>query len=181
MSVLPRQKQSSWAPQEGPEELQAGQDQAKPGSELRELPSKVPTAQEAMQQQGSEKETEDPQERQQNPGTVEGQASDSCQVPVCREVPVWAGGHGEADSQGCQRRPAPVSPILVHGCLLLFALEISSMQPVWVTGIFCIVFDCPQQAFKTCFQRYVNGVRGRGAVCVCVWDSDTIKIGACWV
>ncbi|KAM5270272.1 spermatogenesis-associated protein 21 isoform 2-T2 [Hipposideros larvatus] len=81
------QKQSSWAPQVGPEEPQAGQDQAKPGSELRVLPSKVPTAHEEMQKQGSEKETEDPQERQQNPGTVECQAPDSCQGPECQPTP----------------------------------------------------------------------------------------------
>lgn len=116
MSVLPRKKQSSWAPQEGPEELQAGQAQVKPGSELGVLPSNVPAAPEELQQQGSGKETEDQPERQQNLGTMEGQAPESCQV---KSAETWAGGHGKPSSQGRGRRPGPVSPIRVHLCLLL--------------------------------------------------------------
>uniref|UniRef100_A0A8C3W3D4 Uncharacterized protein n=1 Tax=Catagonus wagneri TaxID=51154 RepID=A0A8C3W3D4_9CETA len=69
----PRKKQSSWDPQEGPLELQAGQDQAMPGSELGVSPSTVPGAQEGLQQQDSGKESEDQQGSRQNPGAVEGQ------------------------------------------------------------------------------------------------------------
>nr|XP_019608632.1 PREDICTED: spermatogenesis-associated protein 21 [Rhinolophus sinicus] len=86
--AYPGKKQSSWAPQEGPEELQAGQAQVKPGSELGVLPSNVPAAPEELQQQGSGKETEDQPERQQNPGTMEGQAPESCQQgPECQPTP----------------------------------------------------------------------------------------------
>lgn len=91
MSVLPRKKQSSWDAQEEPEVLQAGQDQATPGSELGVLPSRVPAAHEGLQQQRSGKENEDQQGRQQNPGMVEGQAPESCQVTSV----TWAGGHGQ--------------------------------------------------------------------------------------
>uniref|UniRef100_F1SUS3 Spermatosis associated 21 n=2 Tax=Sus scrofa TaxID=9823 RepID=F1SUS3_PIG len=83
----PRMKQSSGAPQEGPWELQAGQDQAVPGSELGVPPSTVPVAQEGLQQQGSGKESEDQQGSQQNPGTVEGQAPKSCQGPESQPTP----------------------------------------------------------------------------------------------
>ncbi|XP_032350692.1 spermatogenesis-associated protein 21-like [Camelus ferus] len=83
----PRMKESSWAAQEVPVSLQAGQDQAMPGSELGVLPSRVPAAHEGLQQPGTGKETEDQQGSQQNPGTVEGQASESCQGPVCQPTP----------------------------------------------------------------------------------------------
>ncbi|XP_068393604.1 spermatogenesis-associated protein 21 [Eschrichtius robustus] len=83
----PRMKQSSLAPQEGPGELQAGQDQATPGSELEVLPSRVPAAQERLQQQSSWKETEDQQGSQQNLGTMEGQFPKSCQDPECQPLP----------------------------------------------------------------------------------------------
>lgn len=76
----PRKKLSSWVPQEEPKELQVGQDQTKPGSEWGVLPSRVPAAPEELQQQGSAKETEDLQGRQQNPGTVECLAPKRCQV-----------------------------------------------------------------------------------------------------
>ncbi|XP_070260283.1 spermatogenesis-associated protein 21 isoform X1 [Myotis yumanensis] len=72
-------KLSSWAPEERPEELQVDQDQAKPGSELGVLPSRVSPAPEGLQQQGSGQETKDLQGRQQNPGTVKGQAPKRCQ------------------------------------------------------------------------------------------------------
>ena len=90
-------KQSSLAPQEGPGELQAGQDQATPGSELEVLPSRVPAAQERLQQQSSWKETEDQQGSQQNLGTVEGQFPESRQV---MSMETWAGGYGMTDPQG---------------------------------------------------------------------------------
>lgn len=90
-------KQSSGAPQEGPWELQAGQDQAVPGSELGVPPSTVPVAQEGLQQQGSGKESEDQQGSQQNPGTVEGQAPESCQV-MSKET--RAGANRMTDPQG---------------------------------------------------------------------------------
>ncbi|XP_014639394.1 PREDICTED: spermatogenesis-associated protein 21 [Ceratotherium simum simum] len=84
----PGKKQSSWAPQEGPEVLQAGQDQAKPGSEPGVLASGVPAAHAGLKQQGSRKETEDELGRQQNPGTVEDQAPESCQRgPECQPTP----------------------------------------------------------------------------------------------
>lgn len=75
LSVLPRKKQSSRAPQEGPVELEEGQGQAKPGSELGVLPSRVPAA-----HAGSGKETKDPPGMQKDSGMVEGQAPESCQV-----------------------------------------------------------------------------------------------------
>ncbi|XP_045858689.1 spermatogenesis-associated protein 21 [Meles meles] len=81
----PRKKQSIPAPQEGPRELQAGGGQAKPGSELGVLPSRVPATQEG-------KETEDQRGRQQNPGTVKGQALQSHQGRECQPIP----GHQEA-------------------------------------------------------------------------------------
>ncbi|KAB0402234.1 hypothetical protein E2I00_013699 [Balaenoptera physalus] len=93
----PRMKQSSLAPQEGPGELQAGQDQATPGSELEVLPSRVPAAQERLQQQSSWKETEDQQGSQQNLGTMEGQFPESRQV---MSMETWAGGYGMTDPQG---------------------------------------------------------------------------------
>uniref|UniRef100_A0A8C4M9M9 Uncharacterized protein n=1 Tax=Equus asinus asinus TaxID=83772 RepID=A0A8C4M9M9_EQUAS len=75
-----REKRSPRGPQEGPGEPQAGQDQATPGSELGMLPSGVPAAHAGMKQLGSGKETEDEQRGQQTPGTVEGEAPESCQV-----------------------------------------------------------------------------------------------------
>ncbi|XP_011361909.1 spermatogenesis-associated protein 21 [Pteropus vampyrus] len=90
----PGEKQSSWAPQEEPEVLEAGQDQAKPGSELGVLPSRVPAAHEGLQQQRSGKENEDQQGRQQNPGMVESQAPESCQQgPEWQPIP----GHQAAN------------------------------------------------------------------------------------
>nr|XP_030738976.1 spermatogenesis-associated protein 21-like [Globicephala melas] len=76
-----------WPPQEGPGELQAGQNQATPGSELEVLPSRVPAAQERLQQQSSWKETKDQQRSQQNLGTVEGQFPESRQDPECQPFP----------------------------------------------------------------------------------------------
>uniref|UniRef100_A0A7N5JBD6 Uncharacterized protein n=1 Tax=Ailuropoda melanoleuca TaxID=9646 RepID=A0A7N5JBD6_AILME len=78
----PRKKESTPAPQEGPKELQAGWDQAKPGSELGVLPSRVPAAHEG-------KENEDQQGRQKHPGTVKGQAPQSRQ----RTALVFHSGH----------------------------------------------------------------------------------------
>ncbi|XP_062961780.1 spermatogenesis-associated protein 21 [Cynocephalus volans] len=75
----PGKKQLSWAPQEGPGELQAGQDQAKPQSELGLLPSRVLAAAEGLQQPGLGRETEDQQGRQRNSGTAESQPLESCQ------------------------------------------------------------------------------------------------------
>uniref|UniRef100_H0WRB5 Spermatosis associated 21 n=1 Tax=Otolemur garnettii TaxID=30611 RepID=H0WRB5_OTOGA len=70
-----RKKQSSWAPQEGPGELQAG-----PENELELLPSRVPAVPEGLQQPGLGKETEDQQVKQQrNPRTPKGQPPESCQ------------------------------------------------------------------------------------------------------
>ncbi|XP_054435637.1 spermatogenesis-associated protein 21 [Pteronotus mesoamericanus] len=81
-------KLASCVPQERPMELQAAQDQTKPGSELGALPSRVPAAPEGLQQQGSGKETEDTQRRQQDPGTVESQAPGSCQQQLeCLPTP----------------------------------------------------------------------------------------------
>ncbi|XP_072863900.1 spermatogenesis-associated protein 21-like [Chlorocebus sabaeus] len=72
----PGKKQSSWVPQEGSQELQAGQDQ----SELGLLPSWVPEGPEGLQQLGSGKETEGQQRRQQNRGTREDEPPESCQA-----------------------------------------------------------------------------------------------------
>ncbi|XP_072831404.1 spermatogenesis-associated protein 21 isoform X2 [Vicugna pacos] len=83
----PRMKESSWAAQEVPMSLQAGQDQATPGSELGVLPSRVPAAHEGLQQPSAGKESEDQQGSQQNPGTVEDQASENCQGPACQPTP----------------------------------------------------------------------------------------------
>ncbi|XP_032156438.1 spermatogenesis-associated protein 21 [Sapajus apella] len=71
----PGKKQSSWVPQKGSQELQAGQDQ----SELGLSPSWVPEAPEGLQQPGSGKEIEGQQGRQRNPGTREDQPPESCQ------------------------------------------------------------------------------------------------------
>ncbi|XP_008581129.1 PREDICTED: spermatogenesis-associated protein 21-like [Galeopterus variegatus] len=75
----PGKMQLSWAPQEGSGELQAGQDQAKPQSELGLLPSRVLAAAEGLQQLGLGRETEDQQGRQRNSGTAESQPLESCQ------------------------------------------------------------------------------------------------------
>ncbi|XP_027461004.1 spermatogenesis-associated protein 21 isoform X2 [Zalophus californianus] len=83
----PRKKQSTLAPQEGPRELQAGRSQAKPGSELGVLPSRVPAAHEG-------KETEHQQGRQQNPGMVKGQALQSHQGQECQPTPGHQATHG---------------------------------------------------------------------------------------
>ncbi|XP_045402517.1 spermatogenesis-associated protein 21 [Lemur catta] len=77
--VRPRKKQSSWSPQEGPGERQAGQNQPKPESELELPPGRLSPVPEGPQQPGSGKETEEQQGKQGNPGTVEGQPSESCQ------------------------------------------------------------------------------------------------------
>ncbi|CAK6440659.1 unnamed protein product [Pipistrellus nathusii] len=69
----------SQAPQERPEELQVGQDRAKPGSEPGVRPCSVSPAPKGLQQQGSGQETEDLPGRQQNAGTVKGQAPKRCQ------------------------------------------------------------------------------------------------------
>uniref|UniRef100_A0A2I2Y8U1 Uncharacterized protein n=1 Tax=Gorilla gorilla gorilla TaxID=9595 RepID=A0A2I2Y8U1_GORGO len=66
----PGKKQSSWVPQEGSQELQAGQDQ----SELGLLPSWVP------EQLGSGKEIKGQQGRQRNRGIGEDQPIESCQA-----------------------------------------------------------------------------------------------------
>ncbi|XP_054405510.1 spermatogenesis-associated protein 21-like [Pongo abelii] len=71
----PGKKQSSWVPQEGSQELQAGQDQ----SELGFLPSWVPEVPEGLQQLGSRKEIKGQQGRQRNRGTGEDQPPESCQ------------------------------------------------------------------------------------------------------
>ncbi|XP_053431067.1 LOW QUALITY PROTEIN: spermatogenesis-associated protein 21 [Nycticebus coucang] len=69
-------KQSSWAPQEGPGERQAG----KPESEVELLPSRVTAVPQGLQQPGLGKETEDQQVKQQrNPRTSKGQPPESCQ------------------------------------------------------------------------------------------------------
>ncbi|KAL4831621.1 hypothetical protein H8958_014060 [Nasalis larvatus] len=73
----PGKKQSSWVPQEGSQELQAGQDQ----SELGLLPSWVPEGPEGLQQLGSRKEIEGQQRRQRNQGTGEDEPPESCQGP----------------------------------------------------------------------------------------------------
>uniref|UniRef100_A0A2K5JQJ1 Uncharacterized protein n=1 Tax=Colobus angolensis palliatus TaxID=336983 RepID=A0A2K5JQJ1_COLAP len=72
----PGKKQSSWVPQEGSQELQAGQDQ----SELGLLPSWVPEGPEGLQQLGSRKEIEDQQRRQRNQGIGEDEPPESCQA-----------------------------------------------------------------------------------------------------
>lgn len=104
----PRKKLPSWAPEERPEELQVGQDQAKPGSELGVLPSRVSLAPEGLQQQGSGQDTKDLEWRQQNPGTVKGQAPKRCQVMF---VENWAGRQGMTDPQG---REGGLHARLVH-------------------------------------------------------------------
>ncbi|KAK2492504.1 hypothetical protein MC885_013270, partial [Smutsia gigantea] len=84
----PGTKQSSWASQEGPGELQAGQDQAKLGSEHGVLPSRIQAAHEGLQQHGSGKVSKDQQTTQQDPGTVEVQGPESCQQgPECQPIP----------------------------------------------------------------------------------------------
>ncbi|KAM9241710.1 spermatogenesis-associated protein 21 [Dugong dugon] len=75
----PGKKQSSWAPQEGAGELQADQDETKPGSNLGLQHPRVPVASKELQQPGSGKEPESQQGRQPNPGTTEGQPPESCQ------------------------------------------------------------------------------------------------------
>ncbi|XP_077632037.1 spermatogenesis-associated protein 21 isoform X2 [Crocuta crocuta] len=100
----PGKKQSTLAPRQGPGLPKGGHDRAKPGSEPGVLPSRVPAAQEGQQQQGSGKETEGQQGRQQNPGTVEGQAPESHQGPECQPPP----GHQAANGAGIAQ-PAKAS------------------------------------------------------------------------
>ncbi|KAI4587927.1 hypothetical protein MJG53_002335 [Ovis ammon polii x Ovis aries] len=83
----PGMKPSSWVPQERPRELQADWDPATPGSELGVPPNGVPTTQEGLKQQGSGKETEDQQESQRNPETMEGQGPESRQDPEGQPIP----------------------------------------------------------------------------------------------
>ncbi|XP_025780912.1 spermatogenesis-associated protein 21 [Puma concolor] len=118
----PGKKQSTPAPQQGPGLRQGGRDQAKPGSELGVLPSRVPAAQEGQQQQGSGKETEDQQGRHQNPGMVEGQAPESHQDPEWRPPPGHQAANGEdivqpvkafctSDSRGQQPGDKPAEEV----------------------------------------------------------------------
>ncbi|KAM8791780.1 LOW QUALITY PROTEIN: spermatogenesis-associated protein 21 [Rhynchonycteris naso] len=72
----PGKKLSSWVPQDRPKELQVGQNLAKPKSEL-----------EVLQQNGSGKETNGLQGRQQNPGTAKDLAPKTCQHPECQPTP----------------------------------------------------------------------------------------------
>ncbi|XP_023113948.2 spermatogenesis-associated protein 21 isoform X2 [Felis catus] len=118
----PGKKQSTPAPQQGPGLRQGGRDQAKPGSELGVLPSRVPAAQEGQQQQGSGKETEDQPGRHQNPGMVEGQAPESQQDPEWRPPPGHQAANGEdigqpvkasctSDSRGQQLGDKPAEEV----------------------------------------------------------------------
>ncbi|XP_026916104.2 spermatogenesis-associated protein 21 isoform X2 [Acinonyx jubatus] len=118
----PGKKQSTPAPQEGPGLRQGGRDQAKPGSELGVLPSRVPAAQEGQQQQGSGKETEDQAGRHQNPGMLEGQAPESHQDPEWRPPPGHQAANGEdivqpvkafctSDSRGQQPGDKPAEEV----------------------------------------------------------------------
>lgn len=74
---LPRKKQSSWMAQEGPWELQAGQDQAKPETDLGWPPSRLPVTPEGLQQPGAG--TEHQLERPPTPSPVEDLPPGSCQ------------------------------------------------------------------------------------------------------
>lgn len=104
----PGEKRSPWGPQEGPGEPQAGQDQATPGSELGMLPSGVPAAHAGMKQLGSGKETEDEQRGQQTPGTVEGEAPESCQQGLeCQPTP----GHQAAEESDVEPPAEPCCPL----------------------------------------------------------------------
>ncbi|XP_043429794.1 spermatogenesis-associated protein 21 isoform X1 [Prionailurus bengalensis] len=118
----PGKKQSTPAPQQGPGLRQGGRDQAKPGSELGVLPSRVPAAQEGQQQQGSGKETEGQPGRHQNPGMVEGQAPESHQDPAWRPPPGHQAANGEdigqpvkasctSDSRGQQLGDKPAEEV----------------------------------------------------------------------
>ncbi|XP_049473960.1 spermatogenesis-associated protein 21 isoform X3 [Panthera uncia] len=118
----PGKKPSTPAPQQGPRLRQGGRDQAKPGSELGVLPSRVPAAQEGQQQQGSGKETKDQQGRHQNPGMVEGQAPESHQDPEWRPPPGHQAANGEdrvqpvkasctSDSRGQQLGDKPAEEV----------------------------------------------------------------------
>eukprot|EP00074_Homo_sapiens_P082383 XP_016856706.1 spermatogenesis-associated protein 21 isoform X3 [Homo sapiens] len=79
----PGKKQPSWVPQEGSQELQAGQDQ----SELGLLPSWVPEVPEGLQQLGSGKEIKGQQGRQRNRGIGEDQPPESCQGSGYQSTP----------------------------------------------------------------------------------------------
>lgn len=156
----PRKKLSSWAPQERPEELQVGQDQAKPGSELRVLPSRVSPAPEGLQQQGSGQETEDLQGRQQDPGTVKGQAPKRCQVMCAKN---WAGRQGITVHRDTEGPPTP------RWCVVsapLCAAEMPSTQSVWVIGIFLSVLAVHSQPLRLVSSValwYVSGCQRQGA------------------
>ncbi|ELW68585.1 Spermatogenesis-associated protein 21 [Tupaia chinensis] len=104
----PRKRQSSWASQGEPGKLPAGQDQAKPESELELLSSRVPAAPERLQQPG--KGAEDQQRRQQNPGTAEGQPPKSCQGPKYQSPP----GHQAAN--GSDTVQPTELPCTLDGC-----------------------------------------------------------------
>ncbi|XP_035163768.1 spermatogenesis-associated protein 21 isoform X2 [Callithrix jacchus] len=78
----PGKKQSSWVPQKGSQELQAGQDQ----SELGLSPSWIPEAREGLQQPGSGKKIKGQQGRQRNPGIQEDQPPESCQGAGCQST-----------------------------------------------------------------------------------------------
>lgn len=159
---FPRKKLSCCAPQEGPEELQVGQDQTKPGSELGVLPSRVPAAPEGLQQEGAGKETKDLQGTQQNPETVEDQAPERSQVMSAEN---WAGRHGMTDPQG-DEGPPPSPPFWCTVSAPLCALEMSSMQSVWVAGMFwrvLIVHSKPLGLVSRVALWYVSGCWGQGA------------------
>ncbi|KAM6216927.1 spermatogenesis-associated protein 21 [Rhynchocyon petersi] len=77
----PGNKQSSQAPQEGPGELQADQDQTKPENKLELLPHEILMGcDDGWQRPGSGEEPKSQQERQSNLEPVEDQPPESCQV-----------------------------------------------------------------------------------------------------
>lgn len=110
--------------------------------------------------------SEDQQGTQQDPGTVEVQGPESCQV-TCAET--WAAGLGRmTDPQGCQRSPhTPYSSAPVSVCSSLYPEDVRCPGCVGHWNILDI-FDVPQQAFTTCV---------RSGTAVCQW---VLEAGRRW-
>ncbi|XP_006866474.1 PREDICTED: spermatogenesis-associated protein 21-like [Chrysochloris asiatica] len=96
-------KQSSWVPNEGPEELQASQGQIKLGNKLELQSPRVSVTSDELQQWGSEEEPKNQQGRRPDPGTMEDQPSGSYQGLESQ----LALGHQEANGSDMKHSTEP--------------------------------------------------------------------------
>lgn len=170
---LPRKKQSTPAPRQGPGLPKGGHDRAKPGSEPGVLPSRVRAAQGEQQQQGSGKETEGQQGRQQDPGTVEGQAPEGHQVMSTETWQEWLPRKG--------RRRSLLGPPPLISCLLLSVAWPCHVPSLCGSLGYSGYSRLPPASLSSLFPEWPHkmpmGGDGRedlGVMC-------TIKTGTCWI